>query len=349
MKMKIRVGIVGCGSIAKFRHAPEYHENPNVEIEGFYDHNVERAEALAKIYGGKVYSDYLDLIQDKTIDAISDCSTNETHHIVTSAALKNNKSVLCEKPMTTTVENANMILETKKNSKGILMIDHNQRLTSAHIRAKAILKSGELGKVITFTTTFGHKGPEYWGADKSKNTWFFNKNRSVLGVTGDLGIHKVDLLRFLLEDEIVEVSAMAGSLNKRNANNDLIDVPDNMVCLLRTEKGNIGTAAFSWSYYGDEDNSTKIYCEKGTMMIYDNPDYQIVINKMGKEKICYELEQIQSNDNQTSTGVIDEFIDAIISNREPVVTGEDGIMALKIVEAAMLAAETNQTIKIDLR
>ncbi|SET17241.1 Predicted dehydrogenase [Natronincola peptidivorans] len=346
--MIIRVGIIGCGSIAKFRHAPEYHENPNVEIAGFFDYNRERAEALAEIYGGKVYSDYLELIEDETIDAISDCSTNETHHIVTSAALKNNKSVLCEKPIAITVEKAEIILEAEKTSKGILMIGHNQRLTSAHKQAKAILQSGELGKIITFSTTFGHKGPEYWGADKSKDTWFFNKSRSVLGVAADLGIHKVDLLRFLLEDEIIEVSAMAESLNKRDSNDALIDVPDNMVCLFKTQKGNIGTATFSWSFYGDEDNSTKIYCEKGTMMIYDDPDYQIIINKMGQERICYQLEEIQSNDNQTSTGIINEFIDAIIHNRQPIVTGEDGRMALKIIEASILAAETKKTVKVVL-
>lgn len=344
--MTIRVGIIGCGSIAKFRHAPEYSANSNVEIAAFYDPNRDRAEALAKIYGGKVYDDYMDLIKDEEIDAISDCSTNEMHHVISSAALQNDKNVLCEKPMATTVENAQKILDAKKNSKSILMIGHNQRLTAAHMKVKELIHSGELGKVMTFSTVFGHKGPEYWGTDKSKNTWFFNKNRSVLGVSGDLGIHKVDLLRFLLDDEIVQVSAMEGSLDKKDSEGNPISVADNMVCLLKTKKGSFGTAAFSWSYYGDEDNSTVIYCEKGTIKIYADKDFQIIVNKFGEEIINYQLEAIQSNENQTSTGIIDEFIDSIMEKRKPVITGEDGIKALKIIEAAVESARTGKVISL---
>ncbi len=344
--MTIRVGIIGCGSIARLRHAPEYSANPNVEIAAFYDPNRDRAEALAKIYGGKVYEDYMDLIKDESIDAISDCSTNEMHHVISSIALQNDKNVLCEKPMATTVENAEKILDAKKNSKGILMIGHNQRLTVAHRKVKELINSGELGRVLTFSTVFGHKGPEYWGTDKSKNTWFFNKNRSVLGVAGDLGIHKVDLLRFLLDDEIVQVSAMEGSLDKKDLEGNPISVSDNMVCLLKTEKGSFGTAAFSWSYYGDEDNSTVIYCEKGTINIYADKDFQIIVNKFGEETINYQLETIQSNDNQTSTGIIDEFVDSIIEKRQPVITGEDGLKAIKIIEAAVESARIGEVISL---
>jgi len=344
--MTVRVGIIGCGAIARVRHAPEYSANPNVEIAAFYDPNRDRAEALAQIYGGKVYQEYIDLIKDESIDAISDCSTNEMHHVISSAALLHGKHVLCEKPMATTVDNAEKILDASKNSKGILMIGHNQRLTVAHRKAKEIINSGELGRVITFRTVFGHKGPEYWGTDRSKNTWFFNKNRSVLGVAGDLGIHKVDLLRFLLDDEIVQVSGMEGSLDKKDSEGNPISVCDNMVCLLKTKKGSFGTAAFSWSYYGDEDNSTIIYCEKGIIKIYSDKDFQIIVNKFGEEIINYQLEEIQTNDNQTLTGVIDEFISSIIENRQPAVTGEDGIKSLKIIEAAVESARTGKVIKL---
>lgn len=344
--MTIRVGIIGCGSIARIRHAPEYFNNPIAEIAAVYDPNLDRAESLAAKYGAKVVENYMDIINDDTIDAISDCSTNEMHHIITSTALLNNKSVLSEKPMATSVKNAEIILNAESKSKGILMIDHNQRLAKAHKKVKDILKSGELGRVITFKTTFGHKGPEYWGSDKSKKTWFFNKNRSVLGVSGDLGIHKVDLIRFLLDDEISEVSAMEGNLHKTDDKGNSIEVSDNMVCLMRTKNGVLGTASFSWTYYGQEDNSTVLYCEKGEIRIYDDLEYQIIINKFGNEIIKYQIESIQTNDNQTSTGVIDEFIASISESRNPVINGEDGIKALRIIEAAIKSAETGRTIKL---
>lgn len=345
--MTIKVGIIGCGSITEFRHAPEYAQNSNVEIAAFYDYYPERAEKLVKKYGGKVVKDYKEILEDKTIDAISDCSTNEMHHIITTAALKSGKHVLCEKPMAINLEGAEQMVAASKESGKILMVDHNQRLAEAHKKAKVILESGELGKVLTFRTTFGHKGPEYWSANKSKSTWFFDKKRSVLGVLGDLGIHKIDLVRYLLADEIVEVNAFEGVLDKKDEDGNPISVSDNMVCLLKTKKGTLGQSAFSWTYYGKEDNSTILYCEKGIMKIYDDPQYPIVIQKFGNEEVLYKVGAIQTNDNQTSTGVIDAFVECILNNSNPIISGEDGLAALKVVYALMESVETGKNVKIN--
>src|SRR5271157_852953 len=99
--------------------------------------------------GGKVVKDYTAIIEDKTIDAISDCSTNEMHHLITTKALKSGKHVLCEKPIATTLEDAQEMLDAAQKSGKILMIGHNQRLAAAHQKAREILQSGELGRVIT--------------------------------------------------------------------------------------------------------------------------------------------------------------------------------------------------------
>ena len=334
--MKVRVGIIGTGSITQKRHAPEYSRNPNVEIVAFYGFHSTSAELLAKQYNAKHVKDYMDIIMDPSIDAISDCSTNEMHHIITSEALRNGKHVLCEKPMSITLEKAEEIILAWKDSGKVLMIDYNQRLANAHKKAREIIKSGELGKVLTFSTTFGHKGPEYWSSNKTKATWFFDKNRSKLGVVGDLGIHKVDLIQYLLDDDIVDVKSFSDTLDKKNDEGNLIEVPDNLVAVIKTRKGALGTAAFSWTYYGKEDNSTKIYCEKGIIKIYQNLDYPLIVEMKNGEEILYKLEQIQTNDTQTNTGIIDEFIESIMENRSPIATGYDGINAMRVVELLMM-------------
>lgn len=345
--MKLRVAIVGCGSIAELRHAPEYALNPNVEIVAYYNPDKKKAEKLAQKYGGRVVDSYQEIMKDETIDAISDCSTNEMHHIITTTALQHGKHVLCEKPIATTLEGAETIVKAQKESKKILVIAHNQRLAQAHIKAKSILQSGELGRVLSFKTSFGHRGPEHWSVDKSKATWFFHKERSGLGVAGDLGVHKIDLIRYLLDDEITEISAFKGTLNKKNEEGNPIEVCDNIVSILKTANNVLGTASFSWTYYGDEDNSTILYCEKGIMKIYDNPEYQIEISKMGGEVIKYKLEELQTNDNQTSSGMIDLFVDSILNNRTSPITGEDGLKALKIILAAIESAENGKNIIIE--
>src|SRR2546426_9542 len=85
------------------------------------------------------------------------------------------------------------IAAAKKNGK-YLMIGLNQRLMPPHVRAKEIIQTGRLGKVLSFRTAFKHPGPEGWSVDAAKS-WFFRKDQAFMGVTGDLGIHKADLLR----------------------------------------------------------------------------------------------------------------------------------------------------------
>jgi len=342
----MKVGIIGCGSIAKLRHAPEYKANPYVSEIVFYDRNPERAKELANMFGGSVANTVEELLADSTIDIISDCSSNEYHHIFSTNALLSGKHVLCEKPISLTIEHANEIIEAQKESGKKLMVDHNQRFTRAHQKAKEILESEELGKVLTFRTTFGHSGPEHWGVNKTNSTWFFKKDRSVLGVAGDLGIHKVDLLHYLLGDEIEQVSAFQGALDKVDEHGEPIEVCDNIVCSLKTKRGRLGTASFSWTYYGEEDNSTVIYCEKGIMKIYHSDDYQIEVITRDGERVNYQLENIQTNDNQTNSGVIDEFIESIRLDQLPLVSGDDALSSLKVILGIIEAAETNTVVTI---
>ncbi|MRH44543.1 gfo/Idh/MocA family oxidoreductase [Aquibacillus halophilus] len=329
---RINVGIIGCGSITKFRHAPEYKANPYVDEIVFYDRNPERAKALAEEFGGRTVTSVEELYNDPTIVAISDCSSNESHHINSTNALLNGKHVLCEKPLSVSIKYAEKILEAQQKSGKNLMVDHNQRFTKAHQKAKELLEKNELGEILTFKTSFGHQGPESWGVDKSNATWFFKKERSHSGVAGDLGIHKIDLIHYLLDDEIEDVHAFHGALDKVDENGNPIEVCDNVVCAMKTKKGRLGTASFSWTYYGSEDNSTTIYCQKGIIKIYHHPDDQLIVEMKDGEVIKYQLEQIQTNDNQTSTGVIDSFIESIINDQEPIVTGKEALTSLKVIE-----------------
>ncbi|CAG9623136.1 Gfo/Idh/MocA family protein [Sutcliffiella rhizosphaerae] len=344
--MGIKVGIIGCGSITKLRHAPEYKANPYVDDIVFFDRNLERATDLAEHFGGSVTQTVEELLADPTIDVISDCSSNEYHHIFSTKALLSNKHVLCEKPISLTIEHAKEIVEAQEKSGKKLMVDHNQRFTRAHQKAKEIIKNEELGKVLTFRTTFGHSGPEQWGVNKSNSTWFFKKERSGLGVAGDLGIHKIDLIHYLLDDEIEQVSAFQGALDKINDHGEPIEVCDNIVCSLKTKKGRLGTASFSWTYYGEEDNSTIIYCENGILKIYHCDQYQLEVLTKDGEKVHYQLESIQTNDNQTNSGVIDAFIDCVRLDHAPLVTGEDAISSLKVILGIIEAAEKNSVVTI---
>lgn len=342
----MKVGIIGCGKIAQVRHLPEYADNKDVEIGGLFDFNMERAGELAAQFGGKAYASSEEMLADPEIDAVSICVANVAHAELSIKALNAGKHVLCEKPMAITLRECYDMVDAAKKSGRILMIGQNQRFTKAHQYAKKLIEDGAIGTPILFRTTFGHGGPETWSVDGGKNTWFFDKSKSSMGAMADLGIHKTDLIQYLLNDRIVETTAKVVTLDKRYEDGTLIGVDDNAVCIYRTRKGVLGTMTASWTLYGEEDNSTRICGTEGIMKIYENPAYSIEIVKRGGEKIFYELEAIQTNDNQTKSGIIDKFVEAVLSGQEPEASGENVLNAMKAVFASVESSETGRTVEI---
>jgi predicted dehydrogenase len=342
----VNVGIAGCGSITRFRHAPEYASNANAKIAGFCNPTIKRAGEMVELYGGKVYESYEEMINDSSIDAISVCSSNIHHSSMTIAALEAGKHVLCEKPMAISIEEASLMVEAARRSGKNLMVGHNQRFAAAHVKAKEILASGELGRILTFKTTFSHKGPEFWSANKSINSWFFKKDEAFIGVLGDLGTHKIDLLRWLTEDEITEVSAYMSTLDKVDNEGNSVEVEDNVVSMMKTKSGIIGTLTFSWTNYGEEDNSTILYCTNGVMKIYDNPEFALEIIKRNGDKVYHKIGKIQTNTKQIKSGVIDAFIESIVKDVKPEISGEEALAAMKVIAACITSSETGKSVKL---
>lgn len=343
----IQVGIIGCGKIAQVRHLPEYADNENVKIAGLYDMNLERAEKLAEKYKAKAYDSCESILEDSEIDAVSICVANNAHAETTIAAIKAGKHVLCEKPMAMSIEDCEEMVRVANESGKILMIAQNQRLTLTHKKAKEIIAAGEMGDIVTFRTTFGHGGPETWGIDSKQGVWFFDKEKAIMGAMADLGIHKTDLIQYLLGQKIVETTAKVTTLDKRYADGSLIGVDDNAICIYKMDKGTIGTMTASWTYYGKEDNSTVIYGTKGIMKIYDDPNHSIVlISKDGKETY-YDTDQIQTNDNQTKSGVIDAFVECLMENKKPDISGESVITAMRAVFGSLESSKTGKTVKVN--
>lgn len=344
--MKIEVAVIGCGSIAEFRHAPEYQANPDAEIIAFCDPAPGRAVRLTQMFGGRAFMNYEEVLALPGLDAVSVCTSNATHAEVTVNALRAGKHVLCEKPMATTLSEARQMIREAQRAGRNLMPGHNQRFAPAHTKARELIRSGQLGRVLSFRTAFGHGGPEGWSADKGAGTWFFRKSAAALGALGDLGVHKADLVRFLLGDEIDEVYAVATTMHKTYESGAPIDVEDNALCILKMRSGAAGTMAASWTYYGAEDNSTVLHCEKGILKVYASPEKPLLLERPGGAAEEFEAGAIQTNAGQTASGVIDAFVGSIVRGAPPPVTGEDGYEALSVALACGLSARTGDAARV---
>lgn len=336
----IGIGIIGCGAITIYRHAPEFSSNPHSKITGYYNPDRQKAEILAARYGGKVYACCQEMLEDPLVDAVCICTPNKYHAALSIAAMEAGKHVLCEKPIATTIEEGNSMIEASERTGKILMIAHDLKFEYAHKKAKEILLSGEMGRILSFRTAFGHGGPENWSTDKSMNSWFFKKENTGSGVMGDLGIHKAHLIEWLIDDTVEEVKAFSSSRDKKLENGDFVEAYDNSICLLQTKSGIIGTLTASWTYYGGLDKSTVIYCSNGTVEIYNHPEIPLIVTKNTKEKICY------SFDTQSRSGIADSFINSIINGTPPDIPGEEGLRALKVVIACTRAYEENKTAEV---
>ena len=337
---KIKVAVFGCGAIAQRRHIPEYAENQHVELVAFADPNLERAQEMVELYGGKAYASYEEILANEDIDAVSVCTPNYLHAPMTIAAANAGKHVLVEKPMACSIEEAEQMIEAARKNNVYLMVGHNQRLMPPHVKAKEILDSGKLGKVLTFRTSFGHPGPEAWSVDGA-DSWFFRKEEAIMGAMGDLGVHKSDFIRYLLNDEVADVASFIGTLHKEGT-----EVDDNATCLLRMKSGAIGTLVASWTQYKGGDNSTILWCENGVMKIGTVEGNEVIVELTDGTVETYQVGMMSTNEKQVPSGVIDTFVESITTNTPPTISGEEGLRAVKVILGAFESQKTGRVVQL---
>ena len=346
--MPVRYGVIGCGAIGQRRHIPEIFNNKESQLVAICDINAKRVAEVAGRFGNpQTFTDYKKMIKLADIDAVAIGTPNYLHAPMTLAALKAGKHVLVEKPMATTRADGKKMIAAAKAAKRFLMVGHNQRLVPGHIKARELIEAGVLGKVLAFRTAFKHGGPEGWCIENSRDTWFFRKEEAVLGVTGDLGIHKADLMRYLLGEEFAEVTGFLGTLHKTNHKNQLIATDDNAFLTLKTKSGAIGSIIVTWTNYGEpEANYTYIYGTKGVMMISADPVWSVMVRYRNGEEERYKIGEMSTNTRQVSSGVSAAFTSCILKNKKPEIDGMEGYKSLDVILTAMDAAKQKRTLKI---
>lgn len=339
-KKIVRLAVVGCGAIAQRRHLPEGAAREDVKIVAVCDPKPGRAEQIATKFGAaKFYLDHKAMFAAGGIDAAVICTPNALHASQSIDALNAGLHTLVEKPMATTLADARAMIAASEKADRFLMVGQNQRLMAAHRKARSILQSGALGRVLSFQTTFKHAGPDGWSVDGAQS-WFFKKELAAMGVCGDLGVHKIDLMMHLLDEDITGINGFVDTRSKTYPGTDrLIDVDDTAFFTVRTASGVIGTINLSWTHYGNvEDNGTTLYCEKGVLTLATDPTYSLVVHHRDGTKEFHQTGRIASNTQQTNSGVMDQFIGSISAGKRPVIDGREGLRSLQVILAGLESA-----------
>ncbi|MEN3008563.1 Gfo/Idh/MocA family oxidoreductase [Pseudothermotoga sp.] len=341
---KLKVGIVGAGKIAEVLHVPNTLLSEHAELVAIADPNPQRLEYFKKKLEShriNFYVDYREMFQKESMDAVIVAVPNTLHAEISIAALESGRNVLVEKPMATNSQEALKMIETAKKSKKILMVNHSQRFFPHHQKAKEIVQSGILGEIRLVKTMFGHAGPENWSPNAA---WFFNKDVAMFGALGDLGVHKVDLIRYITGLDIVQCVGLTATLEKRAS------VEDVASAVLKLSNSALATLDSNWITKGLEENYFVVYGEKGTMKVGQTDPTRIDIYldrpfRMHGEIVLKPL--FTNEDPYWKMPIIDHFAKVCLGLEEPIVKPEDGYIAVKVVEKIFESYKKGQVVSIE--
>lgn len=341
----IKVGIIGCGSIAVGRHIPAYLENPDTELAAFYDPVPVRAAQLAEEYGGCACESLDELLNCPELSAVSICTPERFHRDTAVAALRSGKHVLCEKPMALDAGQAEEMRRAAEESGKLLMISHNQRIYEPHWKAKELLKEGCIGKVLSFRTFLSHGGPECGMEDPEKRASYFDRFEGNGGVMLSVGSHRIDLIPWLFEKKILSVMAYLPTLDKKKSDGSPIRDEDTAMVLLQCEDGLTGMLYAGWCTYGCADRETHIFGTEGVMKLFEDP-WSVTVCKKSGEKIYYDLSVWAPKGSAGATGIIDRFVDCIVNHREAFVTAQEGVQCMKVLDAIKESGRRASWVKV---
>lgn len=313
-----RVGIVGCGGIAR-AHAEGYRTTGKAELSAFFDTDGRRAEAFAETYGGKAFTSIEEMMDRQHIDVVSICTPPSSHEEAACLAMRNRIDVCCEKPLAHTAAAARTMCRCADRTDALLVTAFKFRFFANVMWAKELIDGGHLGGVVFARNIFA-------GRIDMSERWFSKKEISGGGVMIDNGVHAIDLMRYLF-GEVEGVFAVA-----RNIGTPL-DVEDTCRLLLNMSTGTWASVDLSW-IAGQSRNILEIHGTKGLLELWwDGASFTPIEG----EQILF----VPPDDPILAdpfAAQLDWFIACVRGEKRPRATAEDGLRALEIVERAYASA-----------
>lgn len=345
---KVKVGIVGLGAIAQKMHIPIISTLEETTITSVAEIDKERGSITAEKLGiSNYYQYYEEMYENSELDAVFICLPNFLHFESVKKALENDINVFCEKPMSLNAKNARELAEIANKRELILAVGYNRRLSDNYQNLFKCVNSHKLGKILQFNGTMVNAGP--YGGWIPSSDWFF-KDR--YGVLYDSGPHLIDLIMFLLSDEIKEVSAQGMSTMHG------IDTLDSISGCLKTNKGIIGTFNMGWQAGANYD-SIQIHGTGGTFI---GDPFEIEFFHAGYgplEKMEHHLKSTKNlfgtyinkavSTNTSDTYLMEDkkFIDSVLGHGKPYVSGEHGAKVIAVLEAIKDSLDNKNLVKVD--
>ena len=332
-----RVGVVGTGGIAR-SHVLGY-QAAGAEVVALCDVNPDTLsirQAEWNVATG--YSDFLDLVADPAVDAVSVCTPNSSHHPITLAAAQAGKHVLCEKPVSMDLSQAQEMIEACERAGVIFQVGHHMRSWGAASKAKELIDRGDIGEPTYLRLRQAHD----WGGARQVRGAFGSKALSGGGTLLDNGCHLFDLARHLAGD-VVDVFSR---ITTRKFD---IEVEDTAISSLGFLSGAIGQVEVAWTGTGWQE-AFWVFGTEGSLECYNRVGPNVLTHRYrgsaggswaDTDIATYDLQALPSH-----TQHVINFLTAVDGKGPVVCTGQDGLEAVRLVQASYESAQRNAPVSM---
>ena len=314
---KVRMGLVGAGAIAQ-AYAQAFRETGTAEIVGVADVRREAADGIAQSFNCESFESHVEMVAAVEPEAVVVCTPPATHPDICVELMQCGVHVLCEKPLAVDTASAQRIIDAAEAAGVTFTMASKFRYAEDVIRAKSIVSSGILGEIVLFENAFTAH------VDMSRR-WNSNPEISGGGVLIDNGTHSIDIMRYFF-GPLAEVQVIEGKRPQELA------VEDTVRMFVRTEGGIMGSVDLSWSINKGLADYISIYGSYGTIRIgWKESKYR---RSSDDEWIVFGngYNKVQAFRNQ-----IDNFARAIRGQEGLLITPEDALASVQVVEAAYAA------------
>lgn len=328
----MKIGIMSFAHLHAEAYILNIRQSPGVQLIGLADDDASRGRRYAQENNTHYFPNYPALLE--AVEAVIICSENIYHRPLAEMAAAAGVHVLCEKPLATTLTDAQAIIDACRTAGVTLMTAFPMRFNSPVVQLKERLDQGHLGKVYLYSTTNQGRMPI------NERAWFVDKKLAGGGAVMDHTVHLADILRWYTGSEVVEVFAQIN----RIMHAETVDVETAGLIMLTFADGTFASIDASWSKplnYPTWGGLTMEIIAERSLTIIDA--FSQNLNRFTQQPPANAWLYWGSDADQ---GLVDEFVSAIGQNRPPMVTGEDGYQALAITLAAYESAASGRPVNI---
>jgi myo-inositol 2-dehydrogenase/D-chiro-inositol 1-dehydrogenase len=328
----MRIGLLGAGRIGQI-HARSAASHKSAKLAAVFDVDAKAAGAVAAETGAAVAKGIPDIIGDKNIDAVLICTPTDTHADLIEQAAKAGKAIFCEKPVDLSAERVRACLKVVADTKTKLMIGFNRRFDPSFASLQKRLAAGEVGKPEIVTILSRDPGPPPIS--------YITRSG---GLFRDMMIHDLDMARFLLGEEPVEVSAMAACLVDP-AIGEAGDI-DTAVVTLKTKSGKLAQISNSRRATYGYDQRIEVH-GSGGLLRADN-QHATTVHKATGDGFSSDpvLNFFLERYTPAYRAEMDAFVTGVLEGKPLNPTGDDGLKALVLADAANESVQSGKSVRI---